>query len=386
MIKTFVASTSEVDDIKLAVEEIKSKLKPESSLLKNTIGIIACHYEFVFTGVLKNVCKELPFDIVGTISPGQSVTDEYGTLLFTIMVLTSDDVEFVRVLTPSLMKEPGRVIMESYKAAAVRAEKPALLFSVAPFMIQNSGDEYVNVLSKVSGGVPCFGTLAVDDTMEFENCFILSDGEHFSDRMALVLFYGELNPKFFVASISPSRVLGKNALVTKSDGHILMEVNGRPVSEYFEDLGLTKASETQYALSSLPFLLDYNDGTPKVSKIFVTLTPEKYALCAGAIPEGSTLQIASTDKKDVLLTTSEAVALLLKEINKASGLLIYSCIARGMVLGSEQFKEMEYIRQTVGETVPFMMVFSGGEICPTQVSEGKAINRFHNNAFVACLL
>ena len=387
MIKTLAAQTSEVDDVNAAVEEILSQLGPVSGFLKNTIGVVACHYEFVHSGVLKKVSEALPFDLVGTISSGQAVADGYGPLLFTMTVFTSDDVEFVKVLTPSLLEEPGRVIAETYKAAAVRAEKPALLFSFAPFMVQNSGDEYVNVLSEVSGGIPCFGTIAIDDTLDFANCFMLAEGEQHRDRMALVLVYGNIQPKFYIANISQSRILEKSARVTKSAGHILMEVNGRPVTDFFEDLGLTKASETQYAMSNLPFLLDYNDGTPMVSKILVTLTPEKYALCAGAMPEGSTLHITSSDKDDVLLTTGEAVDLLLKDIkDNTGGLLIYSCISRGMTFGAEQFREIEIVRQKIGASVPFMMAFSGGEICPTQVSDDKAINRFHNNAFIACLI
>ena len=387
MIKTLVAQTTEVDDLKTAVEEILSQLGPADEFLKNTIGIVACHYEFVHSGVLKTVSEALPFDLIGTISSGQAVADGHGPLLFTMTVFTSNDVEFVKVLTPSLLEEPGRVIAESYKAAAIRAEKPALLLSFAPFMIQNSGDEYVNVLSEASGGVPCFGTIAVDDTLDFANCFMLADGEQHRDRMALILVYGNIQPKFYIANISQSRVLEKSALVTKSAGHILMEVNGQPVANYFEDLGLTKASETQYAMSNLPFLLDYNDGTPKVSKIFVTLTPEKYAICAGAMPEGSTLHIASSDKDDVLLTTGKAIDLMLKDIkDNTGGLLIYSCISRGMTFGADQFKEIEIVRQKIGASVPFMMAFSGGEICPTQVSDDKAINRFHNNAFIACLI
>ncbi|MCL2042718.1 MAG: FIST C-terminal domain-containing protein [Treponema sp.] len=392
MIKTLTAQTAEVDDVKTAVEQIQSQLGT-GGLLKNTIGIAACHYEFVHSGVLKGITEALPFDIVGTISSGQSAADAYGTLLFTLIVLTSDEVEFDKVLTPSLLNEPGRVIADTY-TAAVRPEKPALLLTFAPFMIQNSGDEYVNVLSEASGGVPCFGTIAVDDTLDFANCFMLADGEHHRDRMAIIPVYGNIHPKFYIANISESRILEKSADVTKSAGHILMEVNGRPVTDFFEDLGLTKASETQYALSSLPFLLDYNDGTPRVSKIFVTLTPEKYAICAGAMPEGSTFWIASSDKDDVLLTTGEAVDLLLKDIKNrpGSGLLIYSCISRGMTFGGDQFREIELVREKLGSAVqpalnvPFMMAFSGGEICPTQVSDDKAINRFHNNAFIACLL
>jgi len=384
MIKTIIASTSEVDDAILAVEQIKSQLGPESGLLKNTIGIVTCYYEFVFSGVLKAVCDMLPFEVTGTISPTQSVPNQSDSFLLTLMVITSDDVEFVKILTPSLIAEPKKVIAESYRAAA-GTRKPDLILTFAAFMIQNSGDEYVQTISEVSGEAPCFGTLAVDDTRDMANCFMLSDGEHYSDRMTMILFYGNIHPKFYFANISQNKIFKKSAVVTKSAGHVLMEVNGRPVIEYFEELGLGKASETTYAMSTIPLLLDYNDNTPKVSKIFIRLTPEKYAICAGAMPQGSTLYIGITDKDDVLLTTGEAVDRILEDAQNASGLLVYSCISRIMALGSEQFKETELIREKVGKKLPFMMAYSGGEICPTLTFSDNTINRFHNNAFIACL-
>ena len=386
MIKTLTAYTTEADDEKLAIRQIRDQLGLDNGFMqKNTIGIVACHYEFVLSGIFKAVCENLPFEVVGTISSGQSVAEETGALLLTLTVMTSDEVEFVKIITPSLLTEPGQVITDCYKTAN-KNKKPALILTFAPFIPQNCGDEYVNVITEVSGGVPCFGTLAVDDTLDFANCFMLADGEHYRDNMAMILMYGNIRPRFFIANISENRLLEKNAIVTKSAGPILMEVNERPVIDYFSDLGLVKASETQYAMANLPFLLDYNDGTPKVSKIFVMLTPEKYALCAGAMPQGSTLYLATTDKDDVMKTTEEAVDLILKEIDTASLLLIYSCISRSMTLGAEQFKEMELIRQKIGEKLPMMMANSGGEICPTHASEVKAINRFHNNAFIACLI
>jgi hypothetical protein len=384
-IRTLTAYTTELDDEKSAIEQICSRLGSLDGLMKNTVGIIACHYEYVLSGIYKAICEALPFEVFGTISSAQSVSGESGSLLLTLTVMTSNDVEFVTVLTPSLMTEPGQVIADSYKSAC-RAEKPALALTFAPFILQNSGDDYVNVLTEASGGVPCFGTLAVDDTPDFANCFMLANGEHYRDRMAMILIYGDVHPRFFVANISENRILEKNAVVTKSAGPVLMEVNGRPVIDYFKDLGLVKASETHYAMSTLPFLLDYNDGTPKVSKIFVALTPEKYAICAGSMPQGSILYMAKTDRDDVMLTTGEAVGAILKEIDDASVLLVYSCISRSITLGVEQFREMEMINRKIGEKLPFMTANSGGEICPTQISEGMAINRFHNNAFIACLI
>ena len=384
MMKTMTASTTELDDEKLAIEQLKSQLELESNLLKNTIGIAACHYEFVLSGTYQAICAAMPFEVVGTISSSQSIHDESGTLTMTLMVLTSDDVEFDKVLTPSLLSEPGKAISDAYRSAC-RAEKPALILTFGAFLPQNSGDEYVNVLTEVSGGVPCFGTLAVDDTLDFSNSFVLADCDYHRDKLVMVLVYGNIHPKFFVANISDSKVLEKSALVTKSAGPILMEVNERPIIDYFEDLGLVEASGVQYALTSLPFLLDYNDGTPKVSKIFVMLTPEKYALCAGSMPEGSTLYMASTDTKDILLTSGEAIDSILDSCEGSPALLVYSCVGRSMTLGADQFKEMELLDEKIGARLPYLMATSGGEICPTQISEEKAINRFHNNAFIACL-
>ena len=385
MIKTFVAHTTELDDDNLAVNQILAQIELGKNLMKNTIGIISCHYEFVNSGIYNAVCKALPFSVVGTISSSQSVPGFSASLLLTLMVLTSDDVSFVKTLTPSLLENPTQVISDSYKAACNNC-KPSLILAYAPFILQNCGDDYVSVLTEVSGGTPCFGTLAVDDTLDFSCCFMLADGQQYLDRMVMVLLFGDIRPKFFVANISDSRILEKSAFITKSAGSVLMEVNERPVLEYFEDLGLLDATNTQYAMTSLPFLLDYNDGTPKVSKIFIMLTPEKYAICNGAMPMGSTLYMATADSDDIMLTTGEAVDKILDYTDDASVLLIYSCIGRIMTLGSEQFKEMDLVYKKIGENIPYLMACSGGEICPAQISQEKAINRFHNNAFIACIL
>ena len=385
MIKTLIATTTELDDEKLAVEQITSQLEQSGGLMQNTIGIVACHYEFVLSDVFQAICGALPFDVVGTIASAQAVRGESGTLLLTLMVLTSDDVSFKKVLTPSLLENPAQVIEESYQTAS-GGEKPGLILAFAPYIPQNSGDDYVSVITEISGGVPCFGTVAVDDTVDFSSCFLLADGAYHRDKMAMVLMYGDVQPRFFIANISEDRILEKTAIITKSEGAVLMEVNERPVIEYFSDLGLVDAAETQYAMSTLPFLLDYNDGSPKVSKIFVMLTPEKYAICAGAMPQGSTLYMATTDKDDVLLTTGEALDSILAQADNASLLLMYSCISRSMSLGAEQFKEIELADEKIGGKLPYIMATSGGEICPTQIAADRAINRFHNNAFIACLI
>jgi hypothetical protein len=384
MVRSITLFTENIDDPQGALADVKAQLEAGPGLLKNTVGIIACHYEFVLSGAVRAVCEGLPFDVAGTISSVQAVNGVQGTLVLTILVLTSDDVRFKTGLTASLKDRPGQGIEDAYRDLA-GDEKPSLIFAYAPFMLENSGDEYVKVISEASGGTPCFGTLAVDDTPDFRECYMVYRGIHYRDRMALILCYGEVNPKFYLATISDNKLLDRAALITSSEGHILKEVNGRPVVEYFEDLGLTKASETSYAMTSLPFMLDYGDGTPMVSKVFIGLNEQKYAVCAGIMPQGSTMYMGIFDKDDVLLTTGNLIRQALADNPAPSVMLGYSCISRSMTLGSDLYAEVDLIRREIAGRVPSMIAYSGGEICPTRINQDAAINRFHNNTFILCM-
>jgi hypothetical protein len=388
MIKTLTAYTEEIDDQDVATEEILSQLDLDANQKKNSIGIIACHYEYIFSGVAKAISEALPFDVIGTISPAQASGENAGVLALTIMVLTSDDLIFETVLSDSLIGDPAVSITKAYKEAfAGHDGRPSLILPYAGFMLENSGDEYIRVLTEVSGGAPCFGTLAVDDSADFHNSFSIYNGIEYRDRMALALIYGDIKPKFYTATISTEKIIDKPALVTESEGHILKRVNDRPVVEFFEELGLTQASETNYAMTSLPFMLDYNDGTPPVSKVFVMLDEDRNAICAGMMPEGSTLSIGVFDKEDVLLTTGNALQKALDEGSNANGIIIYSCISRNMSLGGDPLLELELVigKNKVTGNLPLLMAYSGGEVCPTQVSADKAVNRFHNNTFIVCV-
>ncbi|MDR3139759.1 MAG: FIST C-terminal domain-containing protein [Treponema sp.] len=385
MIHSFTVFTENIDDPQGAAAEIKAQLEKSPGLRANTVGIIACHYEFVLSGTTKAVCEALPFTVLGTISSAQAVNENRGTLFLALLVLTSDELRFKTGLTPSLKNEPGKQIAAAYEALA-EDKKPSLIFAYAPFMPENSGDEYIRIISEISGGVPSFGTLAVDDTADFRECYVLYEGAHYRDRMAFILCYGDINPRFYLATISENKISDRAALITSSEGHILKEVNGRPVVEFFEDLGLTKASETSYAMSSLPFMLDYGDGTPMVSKVFISLNEQKHAICAGEMPQGSTLYIGVFDKNDVLLTSKKLIKKALEETPHPSVLIGYSCISRSMTLGSDLYGELDLIRKEIAGKAPFLIAYSGGEICPTQINEAAAINRFHNNTFILCVL
>jgi len=383
LIKTFVACTTEVDDIDLAVEEIVSQLDLDVNMRKNAVGIITCHQESILSGAAKAISCALPFDVVGIITTPSMARGQMDNLLLTVTMLTSDDVEFAAALTSSLAENPRDAIANCYKSNV--RKRPALILIYGPYMLQNSGDVYADVITEVSGGVPCFGTLAVDDTYDFSSCFMLYNGEHYTDKMAMVFIYGDVTPKFYVTNMVDRCAIDKSAVVTKSHDHIVSEINGREIDAYFEELGLKQASEAMHGLSMLPFLVDYQDGTQKVCKVFLSRTPERYAAFGGSVPEGCLLYIGSANKDDVLQTAKEAVQQILQDTDGTRGVLIHSCISRTMAIGTDTFVEMGMVNEMFADKLTYAMSYSGGEFCPTQYKDGVATNRFHNYTFIACM-
>lgn len=386
MIKTYTAYTYESEDIELAVSEIKAQLDTDKNILINTVGVISCHYEFVVSGVLKAVCNALPFDTIGSVSTVQSIGEHTANKLFTIMVITSDTVDFENVLTPSLEKNANRFITEYYKEAAIgKYGRPSLILTYAPFMLKSSADEYIDALSKASYGAPCFGTFAIDDSNGFTSGNVIFNGEHYSDRMVMSLFFGSVKPKFYIANISPDRLMGEGAIVTKSLGHTVMEVNNLPVYEFLKELNLIKTNDGTSAIDPFPFFLDYHDNTPLVAKIFLELTPEHHAVCAGTVPEKCTIYAAINEREDIMKTTGEVLDKMVKDAENARGLLIYTCGTRFMAMSNDFFGEVRLVYSKLGGNLPLLISSAGGEFCPTTMLNEKSINRFHNNSFVACM-
>ena len=386
MIKTIMASTTEIDDIELAVDEIKSQINSEQ-LAKNSIGIVFCHYEFIYSGVLKAICESLPFDTVGTMTITQAVNNVVDEFMFTVTVLTSDTVSFTTALTGSLTGGGSAVIEEAYKAASADGRRPSLIIPFVPYIDGVPTDEYVDVMTRVSCDVPCYGTVALFDIEAETESSVFLNGETYSDSMVMILLYSDIEPRFYRATISPEKILDKPAIITKSEKNVIMEINGRPAVKYFEDLGIVDAGQKHYVMASLPFMLDYGDGTPRVSKVFVGQTPEKYIVCAGIVPEGSSIYVGVFDKEDILYTTGNAVDdMLLSDFGEASCMVCFSCVARSMSLGVDSMAELDIVMEKIGDKLPFVMACSGGEICPTQVTDSAAINRFHNNIFMICVI
>ena len=382
MIKSYAAFTSEIDDEELAVSEILEQLEPEKNCLKSTVAIITCYHEFATSGITAALYKKLGFPVIGITSTAISTNRGFGQLDLSILMITSDDVTFTAACSQSLKEGLEGPFTQMYQSAlAGHTETPKLIISAAPLMLDYAGDNYVDVLNKVSNGVPNFGTLAVDNTADYLDSYVIVNDKAERDIYGIIVASGNIHPKFLYASFSPEYILAQTATITHAEGNLLKEIDGSPVINYMEKMGLAKNGQVSDILHSIPFILDYaGDGIP-VSRVLLSWSEDGFGICGGLMPEGAKFSLGTWDKSDVLGTTVRTIESVLQNEN-ISTLIVYSCLARSYSLGTEILSETEKVNETVAERVPYIFSYAGGEICP--VKDAANANSFHNNTVIAC--
>jgi hypothetical protein len=391
MIRTLSAFTEEIDDIELAVSDILRQIAGKE-LLAHSIGLVSCVPAFLETGAYAAIVEALPFDIVGqtTIAAGAPGSGDLDIL--SLLVLSSDDLDFTIGLTEPISTENEGVIAASYhQLLAQTSDKPpvSLILAYAPLLLTVGGDYFVRAFDEASGGIPLFGSLAVDNTIDYHTSQVFYQTEAYADRIAYVLVHGATKPQFFQATIPDDKIVRGTGVVTASDGNIVKEIDGAPALQFLLSKGLaTDDNGDIQGLNSFPYIVDYNDGTDPVIRVIFAVTPEGHAVCLGDIPEGSTLSIGYFDDAEILKSTAAKLNQLPAD-SAIDAVLIFSCIGRYLTLGFDPAREIEATRERLDRTgIPYTFTYSGGEICPlrSHINSEALTNRFHNSTFTMVVL
>ncbi len=384
MITMYTARTSEIDEIDEAIKEIKSQIDI-AALKKNSAGIIFCHIDFVESGLVAAICKEFPFSIIGMTSMASA--DEHGYSLFdlSLTVLTSDKISFEAGMTNSIT--PDNYVGEINKLyAKVRgrvADDPAMIFTFMPYVRDVAGYEVVGAMDAACHGVPLWGSITNNIDFNYETVQTICNGKTLPAGVAMMFVNGPVEPKFIVASLPERNISNNRALVTKSDGAILREVNDLPILEYLANIGLLISKEN---ITTTPLMVYYDEAVEPVALGFYTMFEDGSLLAGGELPVGTSFAVGSIDAEGIFESAEKGLKQILEYKDRRATLLL-PCVTRYIMLAPDQESELRLIKEDLSKSAkPFMMGYSGGEICPTLGPDGKYHNHFHNYSFCACVL
>ncbi len=384
MIKMFTARTSEIDEIDDAVNEIKNQLD-FTALKKNSGGLIFCHIDFVNSGMVAALCRELPFNVIGMTSMASA--DERGYSLFdlTLTVLTSDEVTFEVGITGDIdndnyISEIERVYSQ---IRGRTGSDPAMIFTFMPYIREVSGYEVVDAMDRACRGIPIWGSITNNIDFNYETVQTICNGESRRGGLAMMFLNGPVEPRFIVSSIPERNIINRRAVITRSSGAVLYEINDLPVLEYLANIGLVITKEN---ITTTPVMVYYDDSKEPVALGFYTLFDDGSVLTGGAMPEGTSIAVGSIDAQGIFDSAKKGLERIMDDKDRQATLLL-PCVTRYIMLAPDQEGELRLIREKLaGGGKSFMMGYSGGEICPMPGPDGKLRNRFHNYTFCACIL
>jgi hypothetical protein len=384
MIRLLTADTFEIDDPQLAADEIKKQLDAEHSLLANSAGLLFCSPDFIKSGAAAAVAKALPFETIGCTTHGIAVPGAMGEAMLTAAALTSDDVFFKTGVSDSLDGDGEKSVVELCERLSVSPESPpSLLFMCHPDPKYLFGDRTLNILNRLSGRAPVFGTYALDETIGKKMPVIIHNGTAYSDRLALLSICGDVpESRFTVKTLPAMNFQSQPALVTDARENRLISINNIPAFEFMEKAGIISKSNTS-AVYGFPLMINNNDGTgPKTCAVH-SVEEGGILRCGSAIARGATLKIVNQMQKEVL-RSSEQLIESIKNEGGTKAHLIFSCFGRSAPL-LDLKDEMSLFQKNM-QGIPYVFVYSAGEFCPLYDEQGGTHNCFHQYSIVSLTL
>ena len=391
--QSYVITITETDDVELALEQLETQLS-EIELLENTIGIVSVHPEFVESGIYNAVAKYAPFQLAGITSFAQNANGEIGLYLFSILVLTSDSCEFACESSDVISEKASakRLTQKCFSNARSKLNgkvKLALLY--APIMEFKCSNEYIRAITAIDESVPVFGSLANADMPNlFAERKVLYNENSFGNRLVLVLVSGDIQPEFYIGSITKDAVIMPDiGTVTEAKENHVFKIDDMDADKFLDKIGFYVGKARNQGLLTSIFMVDKKDKDGNTVSSFsrgILQYNGKAIVFGGIVPKGSVLSIGTTTKK-MVVNTARNVIEQIKEKSDGGAVLMYSCIGRRFSLRDEPMLELEAFSEFMPSSdFNYIASCSCGEICPTSVSKGKAFNIEHNQALIACVL
>jgi hypothetical protein len=382
MIKTLTAFTEEIDDVDAAVSDLLGQLDLDRRRLANSLGIIHCYSDFVDSGVVKALSAKLPFDTLGSTTMSASTSSGMSQMGLSLTVLTSGDVQFVCGVSGPVTDSVDVPLTELYNGITAKLnEKPAMLMPFIPFLLNVGGDEFIEKLDALSGGIPAFGTLAISGEQDFSRAYIFYNGESYPASMALAALAGNAAPEFLSVSVSEENILKQKAVITGVNRNILRTINNMPAVEYLESIGVVKGHDLMGM--PMPFVVYLEDGSILI-RACISGTEDGGLILCGAVPVNAAVALATMEFEDVV-SSSESKMTEARAAAKGRGVLMYSCASRNWALGIQTLAEHEKARECL-DGIPYHFVYSGGEIFPSRLAGGRVVNHLQNDSLIICIL
>lgn len=230
-----------------------------------------------------------------------------------------------------------------------------------------NGSELVRGLNAVlPPSVVVTGGLAGDGD-QFKRTWVIKDGLPHSEFIVAVGFYGD-RIKIGHGSKGGWDIFGLERLVTRSEGNILYELDGKPALQLYKEYLGERASGLPATALLFPLALraSLSDQKSIVRTILSVDEANQAMIFAGNIPQGYLAQLMKANFDRLIDGASQAALMTRHHQNDPTPILsiAISCVGRRLILGERTEEELEATLDVLPEGTQQIGFYSYGEISP----------------------
>jgi len=325
----------------------------------------------------------------GTIAGGEADESNFSVA---VMAISSDQLRFSHGIAMGLKEDSAQVGRTMAGAIRPEVSSDTLALFLFPDGAAVNFDRLVAGLEgqlDLDRPLPLVGGTA-GDNLAFERTFQYCDDRVASDGVAWALLSGQARVAWTVNHACVP--IGIECQVTRCEGNVIYEIDGRPalevLEEYVTDVGM---EDWAMAVLSFPIGIEVPGLAQDYDRYIIRGIVGGKDDAAGSftipteVSEGMSIWVTRRDYEKLVHGVERATEEIKAQLggNPAGLVFQFDCAGRGKIFLREQQKLhlLETLREQIGPDVPWLGFYTFGEIAP--VGEH---NYFHNYTLVLTVI
>ncbi|EAQ40441.1 hypothetical protein MED134_06789 [Dokdonia sp. MED134] len=307
-----------------------------------------------------------------------AVNDEHITITAIEFEKTRFEVQTTSIIEAhNDSEQAGRTVVEKLSKEGLKH-----IFVISEGSSVN-GSALTKGMQEAAPDVLITGGLCGDDA-RFERTLASYNQQPKEGEIIVIGFYGET----FEASFSIYggwTPFGPERLITKSEGNVLYEIDGKPALDLYKRYLGDKAAELPGSALIYPLNVKSQENEQSFVRTILNIDEEQNAMIlAGDVPEKATVQLMMTNMDNIAVASETAASRAMEGRKTPPELaLLISCIGRKLVLDQRVEEEVDEVMSVIGNDTTIAGMYSYGEIAPFY---GEHSCKLHNQTMTITLI
>ena len=248
-------------------------------------------------------------------------------------------------------------------------------------LIRDGSTFLSGIQEQLGQSLPLTGGSASND-LEINKTYQYFNTDVFTDGACGILWGGKIN--FGLGIKHGWRPLGKPRRITKSQGNVVYQIdNVTPAAFYEEYFGCDLATlrKDLQRISILYPIGIYLPGEREyLLRNIISVENDGSIIFQGTVPEGSDVRLMIGTKESCLNATAETIDEAKKNLfgRSIDFIMVFDAISRYILLGKQAHKEIDIIRQKVGDKTPIIGIYTYAEQAPLKALNYQGRSYLHN--------